>query len=62
MVDNLQQAGFPPAMIYAYQKTGLLVLDNRPLTSDKDLAEWDAAIEEYKAMHPEGEGGQRELF
>jgi hypothetical protein len=58
----MQKAGFPPAMIHAFEKTGLLVLDNRHLHSDKDLSEWDAAIEEYRATHPEGGDQQRELF
>ncbi|MHB8898102.1 MAG: hypothetical protein ACYC6Y_05095 [Thermoguttaceae bacterium] len=37
-------------MIYAFEKTGLLVTEqNEHLLSEKDLAEWEAAIDEYEA-------------
>lgn len=48
MVEGMKQAGLDPAFIYAFEKTGLLVTEaNQHLISDKDLAEWDAAMEEY---------------
>jgi hypothetical protein len=38
--------------IYAFEKTGLVVTEqNQHLIWDKDLAEWDAAIEEYETKH-----------
>ncbi len=52
MVEDLQAAGMDPAFIYAFEKTGLLVTEqNQHLISDEDLAEWDAAIEEYERKH-----------
>jgi hypothetical protein len=48
-VQAMKEAGIDPALIYAYEQTGRLVSeDNRRLLSDADLAEWDAAIEEYE--------------
>ena len=50
MVEEMKAAGMDPAFIYAFEKTGLLVSEqNQHLISDEDLAEWDAAIEEYEA-------------
>jgi hypothetical protein len=52
-VQAMKQAGIDPAIIYAYEKTGgLLVTEqNKHLISDKDLGEWQAAIQEYRAKH-----------
>ena len=52
-VQALKKAGIDPAIIYAYEKTGgLLVTEqNEHLISDKDLAAWQAAIDEYRAQH-----------
>ena len=37
---------------YAFEKTGLLVTEeNQHLLPEKDLAEWEAAIDEYEARH-----------
>ncbi|SRR5579871_79850 len=51
-VQAMQKAGIDPAIIYAYEKTGgLLVTEkNQHLIPDKDLAEWQAAIDEYRAQ------------
>jgi hypothetical protein len=52
MVQAMKKAGVDPAMIHAFEKTGLLVTeDNQHLLSDVDLAEWEAAIQEYRAKH-----------
>src|SRR5262249_60068556 len=49
MVEDMRAAGLDPAFIYAFEKTGLLVTEqNQHLIPDEDLAEWDAAIEEYE--------------
>jgi hypothetical protein len=41
-----------PAIIHAYEKTGRLVTEeNQHLLSEMDLAEWNAAIEEYESEH-----------
>jgi hypothetical protein len=51
---DMRQVGIPPALIYAYEKTGLMVTEtNQHLIPDVDLAAWEAAIEEYYAAHPE---------
>src|SRR5262249_59332820 len=51
-VEAMKAAGLDPAIIYAYEKTGRLVTeDNQQLLSDADLAEWDAALEEYEEKH-----------
>jgi hypothetical protein len=57
MVEDMRAAGLDPAFIYAFEKTGLLVSEqNQHLIQDEDLAEWDAAIEEYEAKHGRQEG------
>ena len=49
MVEDMKAAGLDPAFIYAFEKTGLLVTEqNQHLIPENDLAEWDAAIEEYE--------------
>jgi len=54
MVEAMKQAGLDPAIIYAFEKTGLLVTEqNQDLLPEKDLAEWEAAIREYEARHEE---------
>jgi hypothetical protein len=49
-VQAMKKAGIDPAIIYAYEKTGgLLVTEqNKHLISDRDLAAWQAAIDEYR--------------
>jgi SEC-C motif len=50
MVQAMQAAGLDPAFIYAFEKTGLLVSEqNQHLISDQDLAQWQAALDEYQA-------------
>lgn len=49
MVEGMKEAGMDPAIIYAFEKTGLLVTEqNQHLISEEDLAEWGAAIDEYE--------------
>ncbi len=51
MVEAMAKAGVHPARIYAYRKTGLIVTEeNLHLLSEQDLAEWEAAIQEYEEM------------
>ena len=48
MILLLKRAGVPPALIYAYEKTGRLVTEeNKRFLTDKELEEWDNAVEEY---------------
>ena len=52
IAEGMKAAGVDPAFVYAFEKTGLLVTEeNQHLIPDADLAEWDAAIEEYEAKH-----------
>ena len=49
-VEAMKKAGVEPALIYAFEKTnGLLVNDqNIDKMPDTDIAEWEAAISEYE--------------
>jgi hypothetical protein len=45
----MKKAGVEPALIYAFEKTGLMVnSQNEQQMPDTDVAEWDAAIGEYE--------------
>ena len=49
MLLVLREANVRPEIIYAYQKTGRLVTEeNSQLLSAEELAEWDAAVDEYR--------------
>ena len=49
VVKAMQVAGIPPALIYAYKKTGFMVTEaNRDLMDKKNLEEWTEAIDEYE--------------
>jgi len=46
-------AGLAPEGVYAMKKTGMMVTEaNMDHCSRKELAEWNAAIEEYRAQGP----------
>lgn len=49
MIETMNQAGVSPQLIYAYQKTGglLLTRENEKFATIKDIEDWDSAIEEY---------------
>jgi hypothetical protein len=52
MVDEMKRAGINPAIIYAFEKTGLLVTEmNQHLIPAHDLDKWNAAISEFEAQH-----------
>jgi len=52
----MKKAGLDPAIIYAFEKTGLIVTEaNERLISDKDRAEWEAAVREYRAKQGDSE-------
>ena len=52
IVESMKKAGVDPAIIYAFEKTGLLVTEvNEHFISDVDLAAWEAAVLEYRAKH-----------
>ena len=47
----MEQAGLDPAKIHAYRRTGMLITaENLSQWSARDLAEWQAAIDEYEAL------------
>ena len=52
MVQGMKKAGIPPALIYAFEKTGVFVTaDNITLMPDDELNEWRAAVREYEEKH-----------
>ena len=52
MISTMKEAGIPGALVYAYEKTGLIVSEmNEHLISPADIAEYDAAIAEYRRLH-----------
>ena len=49
MTAIMELAGLDPAYIYAFRRTGLMVTElNQHLMPDCDVAEWAAAVEEYR--------------
>ena len=57
MVEAMKQAGLDPAIVYAFEKTGLLVTEaNEHLISDKDRAEWETAVKEFRIKQWEESG------
>jgi hypothetical protein len=51
MIDAAKEADISPAYIYAMRKTGRMVTErNKHFLSAEDLAEWVAAIEEFKSL------------
>jgi hypothetical protein len=56
MVEGMKQAGVDPALIYAFEKTGLLVTEvNEHLISEMERKKWDTAVLEYRAKHGDSE-------
>ncbi|HLL23344.1 MAG TPA: SEC-C domain-containing protein [Kofleriaceae bacterium] len=52
-VVALRSAGVAPEFVYAYERTGLIVVATyRHLFSAADLDEWDDAVAEYRENHP----------
>ena len=50
--DVMRAAGIAPALIYAYEETGLIVTqENRRLIPDVELREFDAKVREYYDLH-----------
>ena len=50
MIEGMKAAGLDPAHIYAFEQTGLLVVEgNEHLFTPEDRAEWDEAIDEFLA-------------
>jgi hypothetical protein len=52
-IAAMKAAGIAPSIIYAYERTGLIVTgENRKLMSAADLDEWEDALAEYDEEHP----------
>jgi hypothetical protein len=50
--NAMRAAGVSPALIYAYEETGLIVTqENRNLIPDIELREFDAKVREYHDLH-----------
>ena len=48
VLGAMRKTGVPPQIIYAYRKTGRLLLEGRrELYPPEAQSEWDAAIDEY---------------
>lgn len=51
----MRAAGVDPAIVYAYERTHLMITAehrDRPLAFAADLDEWDDAVAEYRENHP----------
>jgi hypothetical protein len=49
--DAMRAAGISPALIYAYEETGLIVTqENRRLIPDVELREFDDKVREYHEL------------
>jgi hypothetical protein len=49
IVQSMAEAEFPPAVIYAFHKTGIYICDeNEARLSDEQKTAWNAAINEYR--------------
>jgi len=58
ILEAMQKASIHPSLIHALQKTGRLVSkENSRFLSKAQLKEWQAAIDEWHALHP-SEGRQ----
>ena len=52
VVEAMKRAGIDPALIYAFEQTGLLVsAENEALISEDDLRAWHEAVARYNAEH-----------
>ena len=52
VVEAMKRAGIDPALIYAFEQTGLLVSEeNEALISEHDLRAWHEAVARYNAEH-----------
>jgi len=60
MLKAMSQAGAPPAVVYAFSKTGLILSKEgieQGLYPLAVVAEWEAAVDEYYRLVAEGRGG-----
>lgn len=64
ITEAMEKAGSDPAHIYAYKKTGYLIVeDNLERFTGAAIAEWNAAVAEYDAIGSEpSDGPEAEVF
>jgi hypothetical protein len=56
IVEAMATAGIDPALIYAFKKTGrIVIVTNKRLLSEQEIAEWEDAIDEYHLKVDAGE-------
>jgi hypothetical protein len=54
LVDALKEANSRPEIIFAVQKTGMLVTEyNKYRLTSAEYRQWCDAIDEYRRLHPE---------
>ena len=59
MVEDMKKAGIDPALIHAFEETGMLVTEgNEDLFTEEDIEKWNQAIAEYKWKHGAQEPAQ----
>jgi uncharacterized protein YchJ len=54
-IEAMRVSGIDPSLVYAYERTHLLVSPDRRTAgalSAADLDEWDDAVAEYRELHP----------
>ena len=52
MIETMRRAGIRPALIYAYEKTGLMLTEeNRRLMTTQDVDAFEAAVDEWHRLH-----------
>jgi hypothetical protein len=52
-VKVMREDGIAPSLIYAFEKTGILLTEeNRHMMPTSQVEEFEAAVEEYLASHP----------
>ncbi len=53
VVKTMREDGIAPSLIYAFEKTGILLTEeNRHMMPTSQVEEFEAAVEEYLASHP----------
>jgi hypothetical protein len=53
VVKIMREDGIAPSLIYAFEKTGILLTEeNRHMMPTSQVEEFEAAVEEYLASHP----------
>jgi hypothetical protein len=53
IAEAMKRAGLDPALVFAFEQTGLLVTEeNEHLIPEQDLRVWHAAVARYRAGNP----------